>query len=145
MTERADRMIRAVTQIVITWLDAHAVESTALPSLIDDTHWSLTSLEPGHVRENPGEVRAAKSRPTVRIDVAIRKSVFADHLVCLEDGKRVTMLKRHLKTAHGLTPELYRIKWSLPPTYPLVAPNYAKVRSRLAKETGLDKNGRLRT
>jgi predicted transcriptional regulator len=74
--------------------------------------------------------------------VDIRKSVFADHLVCLEDGKRVTMLKRHLRTAHGLTPELYRTRWGLASTYPKAAPNYAEVRSGLAKATGLGRYDR---
>jgi predicted transcriptional regulator len=80
-----------------------------------------------------------------RASADIRRSVFPDHLICLEDGKHVTMLKRHLNSAHGLTPDLYRTKWGLPATYPMVAPNYAKVRSRLAKEAGLGRNGRLRT
>ena len=77
----------------------------------------------------------AQPRPAV----SIRKSVFAGHLVCLEDGKQVTMLKRHLRTEHGLNPELYREKWGLPSNYPMVAPDYARVRSGLAKAAGLGK------
>ena len=144
MTESADQILAATTQIVTAWLSANAVTSTALPGLIRDIHRSLSGLEPDHVREAPEHPRSANPRPETRATVEPRKSVFADHLICLEDGKHVTMLKRHLPTAHGLTPELYRAKWRLPPTYPMVAPNYAKVRSGLAKEAGLGKTGRPR-
>jgi predicted transcriptional regulator len=144
MTESADRILAATTQIVTAWLAANAVASTALPGLIRDIHRSLSGLEPNRTLGELEEVQPGKPQPTARTAVDIRKSVFADHLVCLEDGKHVTMLKRHLKTAHGLTPELYRTKWSLPATYPMVAPNYAKVRSGLAKAAGLGKTGRPR-
>jgi predicted transcriptional regulator len=142
ITESADRFLAATTRIVTAWLAANSVASGALPGLIRDIYRTLTGLEADHVREEPKAVRSAKTQPGHRDAVETRKSVFADHLVCLEDGKHVTMLKRHLRTAHGLTPELYRSKWGLPATYPMVAPNYAKVRSRLAKETGLGKGRR---
>jgi predicted transcriptional regulator len=144
MTESADRFLAATTRIVTAWLAANSVASTALPGLIRDIHRTLTGLEPDHAREEPKEVRSAKPQPGPRAAVEARKSVFADHLICLEEGKHVTMLKRHLNTAHGLTPELYRAKWGLPATYPMVAPNYATVRSGLAKAAGLGKRGRLR-
>jgi predicted transcriptional regulator len=73
--------------------------------------------------------------------VPIKKSVTPDFLVCLEDGKKLKMLKRHLRTAYGMTPEEYRAKWGLSPDYPMVAPNYAKQRSRFAKEIGLGRRG----
>jgi predicted transcriptional regulator len=144
MTESADRFLAATARIVIAWLAAHAVASTALPELIRDIHRTLTGLERDDAREAPEDPRSVKLQPGSRAAVEARKSVFADHLICLEDGKHVTMLKRHLRTAHGLTPELYRAKWSLPPTYPMVAPNYAKVRSGLARQAGLGKTGRPR-
>jgi predicted transcriptional regulator len=144
MTESADRFLAATTRIVTAWLATNLVASSALPVLIRDVHRALTGLEPDLAREEPNVVRSTKPQPGPRAAVDARKSVFADHLICLEDGKHVTMLKRHLRTAHGLTPELYRAKWSLPPTYPMVAPNYAKVRSGLAKEAGLGKTGRPR-
>jgi predicted transcriptional regulator len=75
------------------------------------------------------------SRP--RTAVAVKKSVFPDYIVCLEDGKKLKMLKRHLKTAYNMTPEDYRERWGLPADYPMVAPNYAKHRSNLAKKIGL--------
>lgn len=81
-------------------------------------------------------------QPGPRAAVEARNSVFADHLNCLENGKHVTIPKRHLSTAHGLTPELYRTRWDLPATYPMVPRNYAKFRSGLAKEAGLGKGGR---
>jgi predicted transcriptional regulator len=144
MTESADRLLAATTRIVTAWLDAKPAASVALPGLIRDIHRTLTALEPAHAGEEPKDVGSAKPQPGLRAAVEARKSVFADHLICLEDGKHVTMLKRHLRTAHGLTPELYRAKWNLPPTYPMVAPNYVKVRSGLAKEAGLGKTGRPR-
>jgi len=76
--------------------------------------------------------------------VPINKSVTPDYIICLEDGKRLKMLKRHLKTAYNMTPEEYRERWGLPGTYPMVAPNYAKQRSKLAKEIGLGNSGRRR-
>ena len=74
--------------------------------------------------------------------VPIKKSVFADHIVCLEDGKKLKMLKRHLKTAYNMTPEQYRERWGLPSDYPMVAPNYATQRSALAKQIGLGSRSR---
>jgi predicted transcriptional regulator len=72
----------------------------------------------------------------------VKKSIHPDYLICLEDGKKLKMLKRHLKTSYNLTPEQYRERWGLPPDYPLVAPNYAKQRSKLAKDIGLGTRGR---
>ncbi|MEM1401204.1 MAG: MucR family transcriptional regulator, partial [Pseudomonadota bacterium] len=72
----------------------------------------------------------------------IKKSITPDYIVCLEDGKKLKMLKRHLKTAFDLTPEAYRERWGLPADYPMVAPNYAKRRSKLAKKIGLGRQGR---
>jgi len=112
--------------------------------VIDHTVPTKDCLSPGHAREAPTEVRSAQPQTGPRAAAEAQKSVFADHLICLEDGKHVTMLKRHPRTAHSLTPELYRAKWSLPPNYLMVAPNYAKLRSGLAKEAGLGKTGRLR-
>ena len=79
-------------------------------------------------------------RPTPA--VPIKKSVTPDHIICLEDGKALKMLKRHLKTAYNMTPEDYRDRWSLPADYPMVAPNYARQRSKLAKKIGLGTRAR---
>jgi predicted transcriptional regulator len=141
MTESTDRLLTLTTQIAVAYIGANAVDARAVPDLLRDIHRSLTGLEPDHSGGEPENGRPAQPRPMPRVAVDIRKSVFADHLVCLEDGKHVTILKRHLKTAHGLTPELYRTKWGLPAIYPMVAPNYAKIRSGLAKAAGLGKRG----
>jgi predicted transcriptional regulator len=115
-----------VTQIVSSYVGSHALPSEALPALIRDVYQSLVTLE-------------APSEPTSEPAVPLRRSVFADHLVCLEDGISMKMLKRHLLTVHQMTPDDYRKKWNLPPDYPMVAPEYAKVRSELAKQSGLGK------
>ena len=142
MAESPDRILTLITQIAVAYMTANAVDARALPELLRGIHRSLTGLDLDRVQGEPEQIRSAKSRLTAKAAVDIRKSVFPDHLVCLEDGKHVTMLKRHLNTAHGLTPEAYRTKWGLPATYPMVAPNYAKTRSGLAKASGLGKRGR---
>jgi len=141
MTDIAHRILTLTTQIVTEYLGANAVPAAAIPGMIRDVHQSLSGLERHHPRGAPRESRPI-AEPAARAAVDAQKSVFPNHIVCLEEGKQVTMLKRHLRTAHGLTPEQYRAKWGLPARYPMVAPNYTKVRSRLAKESGLGRNGR---
>ena len=87
----------------------------------------------------------AAGEPEFKPAVAIKASVTNEYLVCLEDGKRLKMLKRYLRSRHGLTPEAYRAKWKLPSDYPMTAPSYAARRSSLAKEIGLDRDGTNRT
>jgi predicted transcriptional regulator len=132
MTPTVDEILTLTTQIVSAYLIAHPVEIAALPGLIREVHRSLSHLD-------GNRFVASASREAGRPAVDIQKSVFGDHLICLEDGIRMTMLKRHLRTVHGLTPAEYRAKWALPANYPMVAPNYAKTRSTLAKEMGLGK------
>ena len=98
----------------------------SLPGLIQDVYKTLASVG----AEAPPAERQAPAVP-------VKKSVFPDYLVCLEDGKKLKMLKRHLKTAYNMSPEQYRERWDLDPNYPMVAPNYAKHRSSLAKQIGL--------
>jgi predicted transcriptional regulator len=138
MTEISDRILAATMQIVTAWVEATAAPSDAFPRLIRDVHQTLRRLE---------QQSSALTQPETRPDgprsaVDRRKSVFRDHLVCLEDGKSMVMLRRHLRTEHGLTPEAYRAKWDLPASYPMVAPDYAKVRGRLAKESRLGHRSR---
>ena len=97
-----------------------------LPALIRDVHQALAT-----VGQAPAE--PIKAEPAVNP----KESVFPDHIVCLECGATMKMLKRHLATDHGMTPDEYRAKWGLPPTYPMVAPEYAATRSQLAKDSGL--------
>jgi predicted transcriptional regulator len=111
----------------------NAVATGDVTALINSVHAALH-------RSASGE--SEPQREPLSPVVPIKKSVTADYIVCLEDGKKFKSLKRHLRTHYDLTPEEYRQKWSLPPDYPMVAPNYAKARSALAKEMGL---GRKRT
>jgi predicted transcriptional regulator len=120
-------------QIVSAHVSNNAVNVDALPALIQDVYRTLA---------NVGREPAAPDRPQPAVPV--KRSVFPDHIVCLEDGKKLKMLKRHLKTAFNMTPEEYRERWELPPDYPMVAPNYATQRSRLAKQIGLGTRARRR-
>ena len=113
-------------KIVSAHIARNAVATDALPALIQSVFHSLaTAGEPNALPEEQAPA------------VPIKKSVFPDFIVCLEDGKKLKMLKRHLKTSYNLTPEQYREKWRLPATYPMVAPSYASHRSTLAKSIGL--------
>ena len=119
-------------QIVSAHVANNAVSSDALPGLIQDVYKTLL---------NVGADALPAERPAPAVPV--KKSIFPDYLVCLEDGKKLKMLKRHLKTAYNLSPEQYRDRWDLEPSYPMVAPNYAKQRSTLAKKIGLGTKPRL--
>ncbi len=118
-------------QIVSAHVTKNPVPVEELPALIREVYKTLST-----VGEAAAPVGAAKP------SVPVTKSVFADYIVCLEDGKQMTMLKRHLMTEHNMTVDQYRAKWGLPSNYPMVAPNYAETRSTLAKKMGL---GRSRT
>jgi predicted transcriptional regulator len=145
MTENADPILLATTQIVSAWLGANEVATAAIPDLIRDVHGSLTTpaldrppaprMTPSRAPRPPDQEHRASNQPAVDIG----KSVFAGHLVCLEDGKSFKTLKRHLNEVHGMTPEQYRAKWDLPETYPMSAPDYSAVRSKLSRELGLGK------
>jgi predicted transcriptional regulator len=113
-------------QIVSAHVSNNTVSPEGLPALIQEVFRTLTNVG---VQVEPSE----KPQPAV----PIKKSVFGDYIICLEDGKKLKMLKRHLKTAYNLEPDQYRERWGLPPDYPMVAPNYARQRSSLAKKIGL--------
>lgn len=134
MTEQAKSsdLLALTTNIVSAHVANNSVALADLPRLIREVHDTLASVGSGAPQE--------QERPTPA--VPIRKSVTPEHIVCLEDGKKLKMLKRHLKTAYNMTPEDYRERWGLPADYPMVAPNYAKQRSRLAKEIGLGTRAR---
>ncbi len=127
-------LLAMVAQIVAAQLSNNTVPTGDIPKLIHEVYAALTGL--GQTQAKPAE----RLEPAV----PVKKSVTADYIVCLEDGKKLKMLKRHLRTAYGLTPEQYREKWGLPPDYPMVAPNYAKKRSSLARQIGLGTGGRKR-
>jgi predicted transcriptional regulator len=121
-----DQVLSLAAQIVSAHVKNNEVPTNELPALIQSVYATLTQA--GVQTPEP-----EKQEPAV----PIKKSVFADHIVCLEDGKKLKMLKRHLHTSYGLTPEQYRAKWNLPASYPMVAPSYAEKRSMLAKSLGL--------
>jgi len=120
-------LLGLTARIVSAHVANNPVEYRALPVLIRDIYKTLS-----HIDQSPAEP-AEKPQPAV----PIRKSVFPDYIICLEDGKKLKMLKRHLASAYSMTPEQYRQKWGLDPSYPMVAPTYAEKRSSLAKQIGL--------
>ena len=128
MSEKPDvsEILELTTEIVAALVGNNTVAPGDLPQLIQDVYKTLTDV---------GANGDAGERP--RPAVPAKKSVFPDYIVCLEDGKKLKMLKRHLKTAYNMSPEAYRERWGLPADYPMVAPNYAKHRSSLAKKIGL--------
>ncbi len=120
-----------VARIVSAHVSNNSVETGQIPVLINDVYRALNGVGQD---APPAQAPAPDRRQPA---VPVKKSVFPDHIVCLEDGKKLKMLKRHLKTAYGLTPEQYRERWGLSADYPMVAPNYASHRSSLAKKIGL--------
>jgi predicted transcriptional regulator len=122
-------LIELASQIVAAYVGRNAVEQADLPRLIAEVHKALEQVAGSSQRKDEG--------PDAKPAVSIKKSITPDYLVCLEDGKKFKSLKRHLRTHFNLTPEQYREKWNLPADYPMVAPNYANSRSKLAKNMGL--------
>jgi predicted transcriptional regulator len=127
----ATSVLGLTAQIVSAHVSNNSVSPDALPSLIQEVFKTLSG-----VGKDP--IQPERPQPAV----AIKKSVLPEHIICLEDGKKLKMLKRHLKTSYSMTPEQYRERWGLPPDYPMVAPNYAKHRSSLAKKIGLGTKSR---
>ncbi len=122
-------LLALTAQIVAAYVSKNSTPGADLPALIDRVFQSLAGVATASATPAP----QARPEPAV----PVRKSVFADHIVCLEDGKKLKMLKRHLMTSYNLTPQAYRERWGLPPDYPMVAPAYAEKRSTLAKSIGL--------
>ncbi len=120
-------LLGLTAEIVSAHVANNPVSISDLPNLIQEVYRTLSTM--GQPQVAPAE----KPQPAV----PIKKSITPEYLICLEDGKKLKMLKRHLKTAFNLTPDQYREKWGLPPDYPMVAPNYTKHRSSLAKRIGL--------
>ncbi len=132
-TLEQDNLIDLAADIVSAYVSNNAINSAELPSLIKDTYAALQESSSGAAEPEPEPLKPA---------VSIKKSITPDYLICLEDGKQFKSLKRHIRTHYDLTPEEYREKWGLPHDYPMVAPNYAKARSRLAKKMGLGQKRR---
>lgn len=121
-------MIEMTTQVVAAYLSNNSVASNQIAEVINTVHDALNNLTEGGGEPEPEPLKPA---------VPVKKSVTPDYIVCLEDGKQLKMLKRHLRTTYDMTPEDYRAKWGLPADYPMVAPNYAAQRSEFAKKIGL--------
>lgn len=129
-----ETLVTLTADIVAAHVSNNSVAVSDLPLIIQNVHSALAGL--GQMPEAP----EVKQEPAV----SIRASVKPDHIVCLEDGKKLKMLKRHLMTHYQMTPEQYRAKWNLPADYPMVAPNYAEQRRNLAKKIGLGTKRRKR-
>lgn len=127
MEEKND-LVEMTAEIVSAYVSANQVQSQELPGIIRTVHSALQE-----VAGNAAPAQEMAQEPAV----AVKKSITADYIICLEDGKKFKSLKRHLRTRYAMTPDEYRAKWGLPHDYPMVAPNYAKERSNLAKRMGL--------
>ena len=125
----ADPYIEIVADLVSAYVSNNSIRAADLPDFIASIHASIRSLGNGHVEAAP----AAPPVPAV----PVKKSLTQDHIICLEDGKKFRSLKRHLGTVYNMTPDEYRAKWGLPKDYPMVAPGYSEIRSKLAKDIGL--------
>jgi predicted transcriptional regulator len=127
--------IQLTANIVSAYVSNNTVASGDIPSLIGQVHAALLRVSGG---------QAAPPAEPLKPAVPVKRSITSDYIVCLEDGKKFKSLKRHLRTQYDMTPEQYRDKWTLPPDYPMVAPNYAAARSQLAKQMGLGQQRRRR-
>ncbi len=121
-------LVGMAAEIVSAFVSANQVAPQDIPGLIRTVYAALAEVS---------GAPAAAFEPAQEPAVAVKKSVTPDYIICLEDGKKFKSLKRHLRTRYGMTPDEYRSKWALPHDYPMVAPNYAKERSTLAKRMGL--------
>ena len=131
--ENKSEIIEMTTDIVSAYVANNSINAADLPGLIQNVHRALAQVNTGE-----DTTPAVPQEPAV----SVRKSITPDFLICLEDGRKFKSLKRHLRTKYDMSPEEYRAKWGLPKDYPMVAPNYAKARSDLAKQMGLGQGGR---
>ena len=125
----SDELRRNVTEVVSAYVSYNSLPNSELPTLIQTVHGALVGVSNGATEEAKKE--------TQKPAVPIRRSIQNDYLVCLEDGKKLKMLKRYLRTRYNLTPDEYRRKWGLASDYPMVAPSYSSLRSNVAKKIGL--------
>jgi predicted transcriptional regulator len=138
MADHSDKAnyIQLTADIVSAYVGNNTVSSAEIPALISQVYSALMRISTGAAVAGPAE--------PLKPAVSIKRSITPDHVVCLEDGKKFKSLKRHLGTKYQMTPDQYRAKWNLPADYPMVAPNYAAVRSQLAKQMGLGQQRRRR-
>jgi predicted transcriptional regulator len=130
----AKEVITCTTEISSAYFTSHEVALESIPEVIKKIFAAVVDIT--------RDANNMKHRPALTPAVPVEESVHDDYIVCLEDGKKLQMLKRHLNTVYGMTPEQYKERWGLQPDYPVVSPNYAKRRSDIARMTGLGNNGR---
>jgi len=128
---KSDELLKLASEIVAAYVSNNTVPVSDLPSMIKSVHATLGGLAATSLSEP-----ATAQKPAV----PVKRSVMPDYIVCLEDGKKLKMLKRYLRSRYGLSPEEYRAKWGLPADYPMVAPDYAAQRSEFAKQIGLGRS-----
>lgn len=128
--KKEDELLSLTGEIVAAYVSNNPVQAGDIPAIIKNIHATLCSLDGAPIVELPTALKPA---------VPVKKSVTPEYLVCLEDGKKLKMLKRYLRSRYGLSPDQYRAKWNLPADYPMVASNYAAQRSEFAKKIGLGK------
>ncbi|WP_035446669.1 MucR family transcriptional regulator [Asaia prunellae] len=128
MSDEPDNLTlqKLTTQIISAYVTHNEISGQDLPNLIRTVHQTLSNV----ANTKPETVKPVPAVPP-------KKSVFPDYIICLEDGKKLKLLRRHLQTVYDMTPQQYRERWDLPPEYPMVAPNYASHRSNLARKIGL--------
>lgn len=131
--EQSVAFVELTAEIVCAYVGNNAVPASEIPALIKQVHAALSEAS---------ATASAPDAPAPEPAVPVNRSITPDYLVCLEDGKKFKSLKRHLRTSYNMTPEEYREKWGLRPDYPMVAPNYAAERSKLAKKIGLGQGRR---
>jgi len=128
---KSDELLKLASDIVAAYVSNNPIPIAEVPGMIKSVHATLGGLTTGGVLEAPTAQKPA---------VAVKKSVTPEYIVCLEDGKKLKMLKRYLRSRYSMTPDEYRAKWGLPADYPMVAPNYAAQRSEFAKKIGLGRS-----
>jgi len=127
----SDEVLRMTAEVVAAYVGNNTLLAAEIPEVINTVYTSLSRIDGTKTNERGKALKAP---------VPIRKSITPDYIVCLEDGKKLKMLKRHLRTVYSMTPEEYRAKWGLPLDYPMVAPNYSRQRSAFAKKIGLGRS-----
>ena len=133
MQQKAEQgdILRMTAEVVAAYVGNNSLSATQLPEVINTVYGTFNRVN--------GATTLANGQPQ-KAAIPVRRSITPDYIVCLEDGKRLKMLKRHLRTVYGLSPDEYRAKWRLPTDYPMVAPNYSKQRSAFAKKIGLGRS-----
>jgi predicted transcriptional regulator len=133
MQQKAEQgeILRMTAEVVAAYVGNNSLSATQLPEVINTVYGTFNRVK--------GATTLANGQPQ-KAAIPVRRSITPDYIVCLEDGKKLKMLKRHLRTVYGLSPDEYRVKWGLPTDYPMVAPNYSKQRSAFAKKIGLGRS-----